>query len=207
MADNIIYTGALSNFATGPFLQYCKKREGYRLDVYNDSLGNATVGIGHKLPDGTAIGSIYTAQQVADLFTADYNRLNIEAYVTEGAYTLNQQLCIGHFIWMHGEHAYAKSDYRQHWLHNDYPNEADMQNYLVDNWDIANPGLQAVNAKDCAVAYSPTLWSAGYLDQALWDTTDIFPSISGWAQDNAVFLVVLAVAGILLLIWALLFKN
>src|ERR1035437_9392710 len=82
------------------FYPYCKIREGYRNHVYPDDTGKLTVGIGHLLPQDGSVseGDYYTDQQIQDLFNADYDRLNIEQYISENTdYSYNMMLAIAHF--------------------------------------------------------------------------------------------------------------
>ena len=193
----VTYKGSDQDFATTAFYDYIKMREGYRLKVYKDTKGNDTVGIGHcTVPaDNLKLGDKITPDQVQQFFVYDYNnKLNVEQYVTEVPvngvpYTLNQMLAIASFIWLHGNGAYANSDYRQHWLNGDYPNESDMQAYLAANWDTQNtdpqyPKLQKRNAADCNIAYKTTDWGASIVDEVVWKLNDTFPSIADYAQDN-----------------------
>jgi GH24 family phage-related lysozyme (muramidase) len=166
----VTYKGQLVDF-TEAFEDYAKVREGYRTVVYPDIKGIATVGIGHRVTDGMQVGEHISDDQVMQLFRQDYDSLNVEYYVAENpSYSLNQKLCIAHFIWMHGAGEYESSNYRRYFLEvsadapygTSMPDEASMQSYLASNWDIASPKIQAVNAKDCHVAYTEEDWSPNF---------------------------------------------
>ena len=165
---NVTYQGQTVDFASVPFYQYCKVREGYRNHVYADVKGLLTVGIGHLLPqDGTySVGDYFTDDQVQQLFVSDYNSLQVETYISENAnYTLNQMLAIGHFIWGHGAGAYQTSNLRQGMVNGTFTADS-VQSYLAANWDIHSPSNQKVNAEDFAVAFSPTEWAPGFFLQS-----------------------------------------
>lgn len=208
MPRSLIYTGVPADFASGAFYDYCRARENYRLDVYLDVKGNPTVGIGHLVTssDNLAVGDVITPEQCQAFFDADYQRLNVYNYVAESTYTLNTMLCIGHFIWMHGDHAYAISQYRQHWLNDEYPNEATMQQYLAANWDLASTKVQAQNAYDCHTAYLATDWTPG-LSSLGWQFTEAMPTLSGWVQDYQVPLTVLLVLLLVVLVIVFVYKQ
>lgn len=142
------------------FYTYAVDREGYRTKVYPDIYKNPTVGVGHLVTttDNLKIGDIISKDRVQQLFDQDYDSLNIDYYVNEGASNYNQALAIAHFIWGHGESDYANSQLRQHVINGD-EDLAGMQSYLLSNWDKTSPTNEKVNKYDFNVYFSDTPWT------------------------------------------------
>ena len=64
---------------TQTILDHFKFEEGYRLNVYKDSLGNYTIGIGHLLGTNHAnVGLVWTDQQVMEQFQDDVDVADAE---------------------------------------------------------------------------------------------------------------------------------
>lgn len=142
------------------FYTYAVDREGYRTVVYKDIKGYPTVGVGHLVTasDGLSVGDVITPDKVAELFYKDYDTLNIESYVEEGADNYNQALAIAHFIWGHGAGEYDSSQLRQHIINGDLDYDG-MVNYLNNNWDKTSPSNQKVNKYDFTIYYSDAPWN------------------------------------------------
>ncbi len=61
---------AVVNPSLTPF-EYISKFEGIRFEPYRDTLGNLTVGIGHKLVKGDVIKERYSSGEIAQYFKQD----------------------------------------------------------------------------------------------------------------------------------------
>lgn len=152
------YLGTDTDFSDILFL-YLQEAEGYELVVYRDIYGNPTVGLGHllKSSDNLKVGDVITDQQALQYFYDDYDRLNIEQYVSEAARDYNEALAIAHFVWGHGDGEYKDSQLRQHVINHDLDYNG-MLAYLKSNWDVNKPKNQKVNNKDFTIYYSDKPW-------------------------------------------------
>lgn len=168
------------------FYTYAVDREGYRTDVYKDIKGLPTVGVGHLVrpEDNLEYKDIISKDQVLQYFYEDYDNLNIDSYIQEGAQNYNQALAIAHFIWGHGEGAYKDSTLRQHVLHKDV-DLTGMLNYLSANWDKASSTNQKVNKYDFTVYFSPEDWQPSKsMDYYLSQLNNVWNTATQYARQN-----------------------
>lgn len=146
------------------FYPYAKINEGYRVKMYKDIKGLDTIGIGHlitgKEPFKIDATTVLTDAQVKQLFDMDYGLLKIDAYVLEiqdKGYSYNMMLAVAYFLWGHGYGEYRTSRLRSGLLAKTFTGDS-MQTYLAANWDIREPRLQKLNAKNFKMGFDPTPW-------------------------------------------------
>lgn len=181
------YQGTDVDF-TKVFYPYCIEQEGYKNKVYRDIKGLPTVGIGHLVTtsDNLAVGDVISNDMVEQLFTQDYERLNIEKYVQEIAdtgYSYNMCLAVAHFIWGHGYGQYRNSDLRGGLLNKTFDAES-IQTYLAANWDRKSKTNRRVNKDDFNIGFDTTPWVPGFSYTIQTGLSSQFPRVADWIKEN-----------------------
>lgn len=67
-------------FAAPDYYNFIKSSEGCKYIIYKDTMGNKTVGVGHKLLPTDKIKSVYSEKDVRDFFNKDVTAAEIIAH-------------------------------------------------------------------------------------------------------------------------------
>lgn len=131
------------------FFRYLIQREGVRNDVYKDSKGFLTVGIGHLVQhaDGLKFGDVISDDRIMQLFESDFNRLKIEKFTAVPWYGIPQKIAVGSFIWTHGYGDFAES-HTQKLMQSPATTHEQLSEWVANNWDLHSPVNIARNQAD-----------------------------------------------------------
>ncbi len=131
------------------FFRYLILREGVKNNVYKDSKGLLTVGIGHLVQpgDGLKFGQLISDDRIMQIFESDFNRLKIEKFTAVTWYGIPQKIAVGSFLWTHGYGDFAGNQ-TQKLMQSPATTHAQLSDWVANNWDLHSPVNIARNQAD-----------------------------------------------------------